>query len=455
MKNLFELAPTGIEGLDKTLGGGFVKGSVVLVIGHPGSGKTLLGATFIYNGLKKCGERGAYLSFFERKSEFYSYMKGFGMNFEQFEDKNMFIYMDALLTTDHGRMSDIFQLFIQRALEINAKRIVIDPISCILALMKKDEVQAFLHNVIGKLIKNLDATIILISEFPSGAKSIRHGIEEFIADTVIVMKSIARGDRISRVMEIRKTRGKAVEPFVLPYVITDKGLSVIPPLPIGIAGKFSGEKIESGIPILDKYLGGGFQRGSATLIAGPTGAGKTLLALKIAINNIKMGRKVLFFSLKESEEQLREYVKRMGTKEEEYKDKLWFLSLNPFSMSEYVILLRTREMINKLKPDLYIIDGLEMFNLALGLDKAINYGFRRIQELKSIGITVIITETSEEPYNKLVVAPFVDNVLVMEIVKDKMEYKKLLWILKLRGKPAPRTPLVIEDTEKGIELREL
>ncbi|MHA1590048.1 MAG: RAD55 family ATPase, partial [Candidatus Njordarchaeales archaeon] len=245
------------------------------------------------------------------------------------------------------------------------------------------------------------------------------------------------------------------EPFVLPYVITDKGLSVIPPLPIGIAGKFSGEKIESGIPILDKYLGGGFQRGSATLIAGPTGAGKTLLALKIAINNIKMGRKVLFFSLKESEEQLREYVKRMGTKEEEYKDKLWFLSLNPFSMSEYVILLRTREMINKLKPDLYIIDGLEMFNLALGLDKAINYGFRRIQELKSIGITVIITETSEEPYNKLVVAPFVDNILFMEIVKDKMEYKKLLWILKLRGKPAPRTPLVIEDTEKGIELREL
>ncbi|MCX8176270.1 MAG: ATPase, partial [Candidatus Bathyarchaeota archaeon] len=88
--------PTGIEGLDEAIRGGFPKGSLIVLAGNPGTGKTIFSATFLYNGAINYGEKGMYVSFSENRETFFSNMLSLGLDFWKLEREGRFRILDMV-----------------------------------------------------------------------------------------------------------------------------------------------------------------------------------------------------------------------------------------------------------------------------------------------------------------------------------------------------------------------
>jgi len=440
---------TGIPGLDEIMHGGFIAGSTILLAGHPGAGKTTFGAMFIYYGATKYGDPGIYLNFNESKSIFYSFMRKFGMDFEKIEKEGKFRYIDALTVSDPKDIDDTIRYLMENIIELDAKRVVIDPISVITRLLSPAKARALIANTIVKILKNLEVTTILIADLPYGFKKVGYGVEEFVSDTVIILHTDVREDYIKRMLEIRKIRGEPIRFGVIPYVILDKGIEVIVPLTLKVEGTFQDEFITTGSPELDNFIGGGVPKNSITAIVGPAGAGKTMIALNLAVKNAERGKKILYLSFTESKEQLLKRLKLLGYDDKKARDFIRIIAVNPLCISENELLLMMRKVLSKYSPDIYIVDALEVLLLALGKKDFINYIYRRVHELKKQGLTVIITINMNYPEERICIDNLVDNLIVIRMHLNENEVQRRLFVWKLRGKKAPSKYAKIIETERG------
>jgi len=327
--------------------------------------------------------------------------------------------------------------------------VLIDPISVITNLLTPAKARALIANTITKVLKNMGITTLLIADLPFGEYKVGYGTEEFVADIVIILTTETRGELIRRKMEIRKARGVKLSYGALPFVINNRGIEVIEPLPKEIEGVFREELISTGIKKLDELLGGGLFSSSITAIVGPAGTNKTMLVLTIAARNAMHGRRVLFVSFVESKEQIKTRLKRMGYDPSLFGEKLHIYCISPFGLLEEELLQNLREVINRVKPELYIIDGLEVFNLAIGNEAFIRYTYRRAWELKNLGITLILTMSINYPEERMYIDNLVDNLILIKsrISGDKIEKRMFIW--KLMGKKSPSGSVLIEETETG------
>jgi len=425
-----ERARTGIFELDKLIGGGFIRGSLILLMGHPGAGKTTLAASFIYYGATMYDEKGVYLNFNESKEDFYKYMSGFGMDFEKIEKEGKFKYMDALAIIDQNDLDDIIKMLIENVINYGAKRVVIDSISTITDLLSPEKTRALLSNTFNKIFRKLGVTTILISDVPFGETRTRQGVEEFVTDAILSLHIRSKGHVYERFLEIRKMRGSNAKLIMTPYIINNEGFKIILPPSGNIIGAYGKEKFETGIKELDLMLNGGINKSSITGIVGPTGAGKSLILLNISIHNAKQNKRVLYLSFSESEKQLEEKLGMLGYNISDFKDRLFLKSINPFTLSKHEMLLFFRQLLVDIKPDLYIIDGLERFMWALGEDDFIDYVQRRIDELKGNGYTTIVSMNANYPEERIYFDNIVDTLIVIKINYSESELDRYLYIYK-------------------------
>ncbi len=425
-----ERVRTGIFELDKLIGGGFIKGSLILLMGHPGAGKTTLAASFIYYGATLFDEKGVYLNFNENKEDFYKYMAGFGMDFERIEKEGKFKYMDALAIIDQNDLDDVIKMLIENVINYGAKRVVIDSLSTITDLLSPEKTRALLSNTFNKIFRKLGVTTILISDVPYGEIRTRQGVEEFVTDTIIVLYIKPKATVYERVLEIRKMRGSGAPLIMTPYIINNEGFKIILPPSGQISGSYDLEKYETGIKELDLMLNGGINKRSLVGIVGPAGSGKSLLSLHIAVHNALKGNKVLYLSFSESEAQLNQKLRLMGYSLDDFKDNLIFKSLNPFTLSKYEMLLYFRQLLTDYKPDIYIVDSLERFRWALGEGDFIDYVQRRVDELKGNGYTTIVNMNAMYPEERVYFDNVADTLLVIRVDLDNDKLKRKLYVCK-------------------------
>ena len=206
---------TGISELDIAISGGFPAGSAILVNGGPGTGKTILGLTFLWNGLNM-GESGIYVSFGEGKKQTYANMKEFGMNFKKFEDEGRFTFLEMLAVTETNMADEVAR--ISGAISRHkARRAVIDSFSAINEAFGDRYVgRQVLQTVVQKLIRSLGCTTLIISERPFKTAS---GFipEGFLADGIISLT-----DGIPRKLEIHKMRGTRIVQRELLFTVEGK-----------------------------------------------------------------------------------------------------------------------------------------------------------------------------------------------------------------------------------------
>ncbi|MEM2273203.1 MAG: ATPase domain-containing protein [Candidatus Bathyarchaeia archaeon] len=265
--------PTGISGLDEVIGGGFPRGSMIVLAGNPGTGKTIFSALFLYNGIVNYGERGIYVSFAESRETFLSNTYNMGLDFEKLEKEGKFRIID-MLTVKGEAAPSILETLLEEASRIGAKRIIIDSFSAMAqAFRETHEARIVLHTILSRVTRLLGCTVILVVEVPYGENKIGLGIEEFVADGIILLNKTKFNRRILRKLEVLKMRGVPIPEAEVVFTLKG-GFKVFPPFkpkPVEKPRRFqpqpdTEEYFSTGSPDLDEMLGGGYPRGSLVLL---------------------------------------------------------------------------------------------------------------------------------------------------------------------------------------------
>lgn len=207
---------SGVENLDRLLGGGIPRRHIVLVEGVPGAGKTNLGLEYLYRGAQM-GENGVYVSFQDTADEVIR-STTFNWDFKECVDRDLI----TIFRMDPYRYEEAASAIRGEIEEIDAKRAVIDPITSMdIYIDNRKDIRKNLTEMETEL-KDLGVTTILVAESAEATK-----IEEEIADTIIEMDVKRKKDEIRREIFVRKLRGSNFEEAVHPYEFTPKGLRVL------------------------------------------------------------------------------------------------------------------------------------------------------------------------------------------------------------------------------------
>ncbi|NJE00747.1 ATPase domain-containing protein [Thermococcus sp. JdF3] len=381
-----ELISTGIPGLDKALSGGFSRGTSILIAGNPGTGKTHLAIHVLHNNMKK-GLKGAYISFAETKRQFYQNAMESGANFEKMEKQGLFRFYD-MLTMPKDEMKEFIDFLIKDLLEWRPDIVVFDSVTVMGQIFGQVMLRSFLHSIIGRIVNALNTLAILIDEIPYGEKKVGFGVEEFVVDGVIILEMERKGEVIKRYLTIPKMRGRKITKSAYEYVIIREGIDVIAVPELKFTGKTinTSERLKTEIPALDDLLGGGLYQGSINMIAGPTGSGKTILALTIASNMSRQGRKVLYITFEESPGAILETMRKLGL-----DDDFSIISLVPEAKTPVQYYALIKKLLEETSSEILVIDSLSAMKSHMD-ERDFIKALRYLQLLaKENNITLILT----------------------------------------------------------------
>ncbi len=298
--------PTGIKGLDQLIGGGFPRGSLVVLGGNPGTGKTVFASQFWCAGARTYKEPGVYASFAEsRETLIHNISKHLGIRCGECEAKDLCRILDLATTREEG-VSETLNLILKTMGQIGAKRLVIDSFSALVqGFEEPKDVRIVLHTALYKITRQLGTTTIMIVEIPTARGEVGLGVEEFVADGILVLSRQRLEERDLRELEVAKLRGTEVSQSS--YVFTlHGGFYVFPPYEakqVKVPKSFqptqdSATHFSTGIQYLDKVLGGGYRRGSVVLIEvgqHVPGEAYRLLSRPITFQFLAQGRPVTIF----------------------------------------------------------------------------------------------------------------------------------------------------------------
>ena len=217
---------TGIEKLDEMLFGGIPRGDIVLLSGGPGTGKTVLATQFIYNGARLYGESGVYVTFTESAESFESDMRTLGWDLRPFIEEGKLVILD-MLAPKSGMLDEVLNLILEKVEETGAERLVIDSVTAMLMSLKERVDVRTVLITLQRFLRKLGCTSILVVETPWGERKIGSGVEEFIADGIILLEMIAEVPSMIRRIAILKMRGTKIdERFYRFEIVEGKGIVI-------------------------------------------------------------------------------------------------------------------------------------------------------------------------------------------------------------------------------------
>lgn len=224
---LTERVPTGIDGLDPLIEGGFLRGDVILVAGTSGSCKTIFSTQFIYKGAVQYGEKGVYATFEEDAKTLKRNMLKFGFDLEKLEQEGMIKVIDLEGLKGEGLSANI-DYILEALKEINGKRLVIDSLTAFLfGCAEKFEYRMFMH-LMYRMLKMHGYTTLLTCSVPTGSDTLGLGVEEFVADSLMFLENVVEGLELKTRFMIRKMRGTDHSRKYHNVIVTDKGLQIVP-----------------------------------------------------------------------------------------------------------------------------------------------------------------------------------------------------------------------------------
>lgn len=273
-KPLLERVPTGISGLDSLIEGGIAKGSLVLVAGAPGTGKTSMCCKFLERGASVYNEKGLYVSF---QSFFISTLISYlshrmGPELHDLIQRGL-IYTLAFPSMRREGADAAMESIMSTIKNAGVKRLVIDSITAASQSFANElEYRSFAHSILTKTIPVSGCTTLIIKETHPRAQ-IGESPEDFVADGVFLLRKLAYERRTLRELEIVKLRRTRIESPTTPFTL-EEGFTVFPPYThdaLKYTGRLkvipdSNEYFSTGNSSLDQILRGGYPKGSIVLL---------------------------------------------------------------------------------------------------------------------------------------------------------------------------------------------
>jgi circadian clock protein KaiC len=312
----FDRISSGNPEADEILGGGFPSRSVNIIMGHPGTGKTIFVEQLLFASVG-----GRPILYFTTLSEPMSKVLKYLQRFSFFDAERLgsdVIYEDLGPLLAKDGIASLVGTIQDRIVEYQPKIVVIDSFKAVHDLADNvREMRILVYELIG-LLSAYDTTAFLVGEYSE--EQTRLYPEFAVADGIMQFLRGASSTRDERFLRVLKLRGSEYREGLHAFRVTGEGLQVFPRLvtpsvPVIYESLF--ERVSTGIPGLDAMADGGLWRGSTTLLVGPAGSGKTTMGQQFAIEGIRLGEPTLQVSLGENRAQLVRQLVTMGLSPEE------------------------------------------------------------------------------------------------------------------------------------------
>jgi circadian clock protein KaiC len=447
---------SGDDRLDAILGGGFPANAINLIVGPPGSGKTILAQQYVFHNAT--AERPAvYLT---TVSEPLEKVLRYGQTMAFFDPE---VVGRAVLYEDLGELlatqglTGVVERIDRLVKEHRPGIIVIDSFKALHPYaVDQGEFRRFLHTIAGRL-SAFPVTSLWIGEYHSDEVS---SVPEFaVADAIVSLSSDAAGQRELRVLEVLKLRGSGFLSGRHAYRLSRGGIEVFPRLADSVdpaAYRLRGARISSGVPALDAMLGDGYWPGAATLVAGPSGSGKTLMGLHFIVSGARRGEPGIIATLQENPTQLARVAEGFGWSLELDAIELLYRSPVDLYIDQWVYeLLATIERTNARR---VLIDSLGDLAFAAGDDARYReYLYSLVQRCSRLGVSLLMTFELPDLFQLVRlsdagVSHLSDNVVALQYVRHQSQVKRALTILKTRASLSQPQVREFTITPAGITL---
>jgi circadian clock protein KaiC len=444
-----ERLPVGIPGFDLIAQGGLPRGRTTLVAGTAGSAKTVLAAQFLAEGIARGDEPGVFVTFEEPPSEIRGNMHGFGWDIAGWETEGKWAFVDAsprpddetVLTGEYD-MGALLARVEYAVRTVGARRVAMDSLGAVFARLGESPiVRRELFRIVSAL-KKLGVTAVMTAERTQEYGEIsRHGVEEFVADNVVILRNVLEDEKRRRTVEILKFRGTAHQKGEFPFtILAGVGVTVLPLSAMKLTQRSSAVRITSGSPELDEMCGGGFFRDSIVLVSGATGTGKTLMVTEFMAGGFAADERCLLFAFEESREQLFRNAHGWGIDFEamERDDKLRVVCEYPEIAGLEDHLVRMKGVIEEFRPNRVAVDSLsalERVSTVKGFREFVIglTSFMKEQEVAGLFTSTTPTLLGGESVTEAHISSITDSIILLRYVEMFGEMRRGLTVLKMRG----------------------
>ena len=461
---VLEKTPTGIQGFDEITNGGLPKGRPCLIAGRAGSGKTLFGMEFLARGAMVYKEAGVLMTFEERAEDLIKNFASLGFDLQQLIDNSLLLidYVSVeraeIEETGEYNLDGLFVRLEYAISALNAKRVVLDTIEALFSGLANE---AILRAELRRLfywLKQKGVTAVITGERGTSTLT-RHGLEEYVADCVVLLDHTVNERIVTRRMRVVKYRGSAHGADEYPFLIDESGISVLPVTSLTLEHKVSSERISTGIERLDAMLDGkGFYRGSSILVSGTSGSGKSTLAASFAQVACKRNERVLYFAFEEAPQQIVRNMRSVGIdlapcikngtlKIEAARPTVWGLELHLATMHKAIV---------SFEPQIVIIDPISNLVSVGTVNEVRSMLIRLIDFIKMKGITALFTDLIQggvfHEATEVGVSSLMDAWILLKSIEYNGERNRGIYVLKARGISHSNQIREFLLTSKGIDI---
>jgi circadian clock protein KaiC len=458
---------TGVDGdrmssgnaeADHILGGGFPANSINIVMGHPGSGKTIFAEQLIFHNAES-GRPILYLTTLsEPLAKVVRYLQGFRF-FDEDQLGTSVIYEDVGPQLAKDGASALIPLLETAIRTLSPKIIVIDSFKAVHDLAPSIAERRRLVYEMTSLLTAYGTTAFLLGEYTED--DILEYPEFAVADGIVELSRRRLGNRDERYFRVFKLRGSRYLEGAHAFRITDAGLDVYPRLvspqmPEGYEP--ASERISTGVAGLDAMLDGGLWRGTTTLLAGPSGAGKTTIGLQFALEGAKRGEPSLYMSFQENPTQLMRTIRGLGVNLEQLQAQgLDLVYASPVELQIDSIIVDMFRRIEQRGVRRLVLDAVgDLASAATDPQRLHDYLYALVQHFAVRTITSVLNlETTGNAVSgngmQTAMSYLSDNVLLLS-VEGEERTRRTLRVLKTRGSAHDTIVRDVEISARGMSV---